>query len=271
MRTLAAAVIAVLLSALIYVGNFSWWLDAQVLGPDEFSESTVEALNMESSRDAIGSLIVVGLVDEFPLLIILESNLTSLFSDLLASPALAQVLSVVALEAHDRMVTGGESAVVVDLADHRELILRPIEAVVPRLSALVPDEWFTSVEVLEAGSFPDLSRQARWAGSVKFLSVVGAAVLAFILLRFVRPRGFGPALVGTAFLLAGFATAILVPGGRALALARSQNPSIDIIVANTYDQFTGHLKVSAFVFALIGVALIGVGIARWSAQPPDHW
>jgi len=263
-KGLMAVLLAVLLSALIYLGNFSWWLDAQVIEPDAFTDATVAALNQESSRAAMGKLIVDRLVDEFPLLIVLRANVASLFSELLASPALEEVLAFVAIEIHDRIVTGSDEVIVVDLGAYREAILGPIDAVAPRLAALVPQDWFTTVVVLEEDSLPDLSRQARWAGPVKYISIIGALVLSFLLLRFVKRRGLGAALVGLAFLLAGFATAVLVPGAKALALARAQSLSVETIIANTYDQFTGYLKVSALVFALVGAGLIAIGVVRWA-------
>lgn len=263
MKRLIAALLAVLLSALIYLGNFSWWLDTQVIEPDAFTEATVSALNEDSSRLALGELIVQRLVEELPLLIVLKANLAGLFSELLASPALEEVLAFVASEIHDRLVTGSDEAIVVNLGDYRDAILGPIEPVAPQLAALVPQDWFTTVVVLEDGSLPDLSRQARWAGPVKYLSIIGASLLALLLLRFVKRRGEGVALVGMAFLLAGLATAVLVPGGKALALARAQSLSVETIISNTYDQFTGYLKVSALILALVGAGLIAIGVARW--------
>lgn len=263
MRRLIAVVLAVVLAALIYLGNFSWWLDSQVVDPDSFSDATVAALNQESSRAAMGELIVERLVDEFALLIVLKANLANLFTELLASPALEEVLVFLAGEIHDRIMTGSDEAIVVDLGDYRDAILGPIEAVAPRLAALVPQGWFTTVVVLEDNSLPDLSRQARWAGPVKYLSIIGAVILAVLLLRYVKRRGMGVALIGMAFLLAGFATAVLVPGAKVIALARAESPAVETIISTTYDQFTGYLKASALVFALIGAGMIALGVARW--------
>jgi hypothetical protein len=270
LRMLVSVAASVLVAALIYLGNFSWWLDTQILDADEFVDVTVTALSQESSREAMGELIADRLVDEFPLLIILESNLTGLFAELLATPELEEVLASIATEIHYRIVTGTDDPIVVDLVDYREVILGPIEAVAPRLAALVPDDWFTSVEVLGEGSLPDLSRQARWVGSVKFLSILGALVVALLLLQFVKRRGLGFSLIGMAFLLAGVATAALVPGGEILALAQAENRSVEVIISNTYDLFTTHLKVSSLVFALIGVALVATGIARWAVTDADR-
>jgi hypothetical protein len=261
--------LAVVLAALIHVGNFSWWLDTQVLEPDEFIDATVTALRLESSRDAMGWLIADRLVDEFPLLVVLESNLAGLFSELLASPALQDVLVFVATEIHNRIVTGSDEAIVVALAGYRDVILGPIQAVAPRLATLVPDDWFSSVEVLGEASLPDLSREAQWVGTVKFLSIIGAFVLALFLMWPARQRGTGTALIGIAFLLAGLATAVLVPGAKIVALAQARDASVEVIVANTYDQFTLHLKVSALVFALVGVALVAIGVSPWSTASPD--
>jgi uncharacterized membrane protein len=158
----------------------------------------------------------------------------------------------------------------VDLVGYREVILGPIDVVAPRLAELVPDDWFTSVEVLGEDSLPDLSRQARWVGSVKFLSILGALVVAFLLLQVVKRRGLSFALIGMAFLLAGVATAVLVPGGEILALSQAENRSVEVIISNTYDLFTTHLKVSSLVFALIGVALVATGTARWAVTDADR-
>lgn len=270
MRTAISILLALLLAILIYLGNFAWWLDRQVIQSESFVDSAVEALDRESSRDAMGRLIVDRLVDEYPLLIILESNLVGLFSELLAAPALDEVLTFVAVEIHDRIVTGDDEEIVVDLLSYREAILGPVEAVAPRLAALVPDEWFTSVEVLEEAALPDVSRQARWVGPVKYLSLFGAVALALFILWFVKQRVRGVAMIGFAFVVAGFGTATIVPGGKALTLGQISGLSVEIIIGNTYDEFTNYLKASALTFALIGVALVAFGVARLAAQEADR-
>ena len=105
---------------------------------------------------------------------------------------------------------------------------------------------------------------------MKFLSILGALVVALVLLQFVKRRGLSLALIGMAFLLAGVATAVLVPGGELLALSQAENRSVEAIISNTYDLFTTHLKVSSLVFALIGVALVATGTARWAVTDADR-
>jgi hypothetical protein len=264
-----AILLAALLAMAVYVGNVAWWLDQAVAEQETFVDATIEALGQETSRDAMGQLIAQRLVDEYPLLVVVESNLTRLFSDLLATPSLSGVLTAVSIDIQQRLVTGDKDAIIVDLLDYRNEIMEPVEAVAPTLAELVPDEWFDSVEVLEEGVLPDVGFYARWSGRSRVVFAVAAGALMGVLLWFQRRRGMGSTLVGVAFVLASFATAIGVPGAKAVALWRIHSPPIEVILSNTYDQFTTHLKVSALVIGLIGVGFVALGVAIWAGGARD--
>ncbi len=268
MRSTIAILLAALLGALVYVGNFAWWFEREVVRSENFVESTVTALGREESRQAMGRLIVNRLVDEFPLLIVVESNLVGMFSDLLATAALGDVVAFVGVDVHEAIVTGDQDAIAINLAAYRDVIMAPLDAIAPRLAALVTDDWFVSVEVLEAGALPDLSLYAQRAGAARFISVVGAAALTGFLLWFTKRRGMGSALVGIAFMLAGFASALLVPTGRWLTLREVDRQSMEVLVTNTYNEFTKSLLVSAVVLVLIGLAFVATGVALRSASSP---
>ncbi|MEN8239342.1 MAG: hypothetical protein ABFR53_09095 [Actinomycetota bacterium] len=259
-RTVFAIGVTSLLAALIYVGSFSFWLDREIVDSENFLDSAVEALGTESSRDAIGQLIVDGLIEEFPLLTILESNLVGMFSDLLASPALGDVVTLVGVNVHERIVTGNQDAIVIDLIDYRDVIVSPIEAVAPRLAELIPDEWFASIEVLEAGVLPDLSTYAERVGLVRWVSLVGAFVLIALLMWLVR-RTTATTLIGIAFVLAGVASAALVPAGRILTVAQFEDRSVQTLSGNAYGVFVQPLLVGAAVLVLIGISVIVAGVA----------
>lgn len=265
-RFLGFVAVASLLAALIYGATFAWWLDREVIDPNSFVESGEAALAQESSRIAVGQLIVDRLVDEYPLFVFLEANLTTLFSDLLATEALEDARTTVATEIHHRIVSGDQSAVVVDLDGYRALIIEPLEIVAPRLANLVPDDWFVAVEVLEAGVLPDLSSGAKWADEFKWLATVGAAVLMAVVLWGVRPLSTAILLIGASCSLAGLATALLVPGGRWLTLSDIDSESIQVVVANTYDAFTINLVWSAGILCVFGAALIVLGAALWAGE-----
>lgn len=266
MRVPAAAITTIVLAMLLFAGNFSLWLDSEVIDSDSFVESTVEALATESSRTAVSQLIVDQMVDEVPLLIILESNLTTMFSELLASSSLGEVITFVAVDVHGRIVTGNQDAVVISLTDYRDVVLGPLEAISPRLADLVPDEWFVSIEILGAGVLPDLSLYERWIGIAKVVAIGGALVLIVGMLWFVRRRGVAVVLIGAAFSLAGVASALLVPGARWLTLRDIDREAVQVVIGNTYVAFTGQLLWSVVVLFTIGVALVMLGVALWADE-----
>ena len=274
MRSPTVILLAGMLGVLVYVANFAWWFEREIVDSENFVDSTVVALGREESRDAMGQLIVDRLVDEFPLLIVVESNLVGMFSDLLATPALSGVVTDVGADVHEAIVTGNQDAIEISLEDYRDVIVAPLEAISPQLAGLVPDGWFVSIEVLEAGALPDLSLYARWADLARFLSIIGAAALAASLLWFANRRSVGLMLVGAALIFAGAASAVLVPAGRVLTIGKVHTRSMETLVTITYNEFTESLLLSAVVLVLIGLALIAAGLAVSSAsaptEPTDH-
>lgn len=269
MRSPTSILLAALLGLLIYVGNFAWWFEREVVYPEHFVDSAVVALGQVDSRDAMGRLIVDRLVDGYPLLIVVEANLVGMFSDLLATPALSKVVTSVGVDVHKAIVTGSQDAIVINLKEYRDPILAPIEAIAPQLAELVTEEWFVSIEVLEIGALPDLSLYAHWTNTARFVAIVGAVVLTVFLLWFVKRRDLGTTLIGMALMFAGFASALLVPGGRWLVIRDVHRPSIEVLVTSTYNEFTKSLLLSAAVLSLVGFAFIATGIALRSPVEDD--
>jgi len=270
LRSPIAILLAALLGVLIYVGNFAWWFDREVADSENFVDSTVVALGERDSREALGQLIADRLVDQYPILIVVESNLVGMFSDLLATAALGEVIRFVGVDVHERIITGNQNAIVINLEDYRDAIMAPLAAVAPRLADLVPDGWFVSVEVLDDGALPDLSLYAQWTSTARFIAIVGAAALMALLLWSVKRRGMGVVLVGVAFMLAGFASGLLAPGGRWLATRDVDRRSIEVLVTNAYNEFARSLLLSAAILFLIGLALVSIGIALWSTLEDDR-
>ncbi len=268
-KIFAAVAATTLLAALIYGANFGWWLDGSVIDSDSFVESTVEALDEESSRTAVSQLIVDQMIDEFPLLIVLESNLVVLFSDLLSTDAFSGVVTIVAVDVHERIVTGNQDAIVVSLIEYRDIILGPLEVVAPRLAELVPDQWFNSIEILEPGVVPDLSDSGKWIGIVKVLAALGALALMAAMLWLAQRRSLAVVLIGVAFSIAGVATVMLVPGARWLTLKDIDRVPVQVVIGNTYDAFTHQLLWSAGVLFILGVTLIVLGAALWIGGADD--
>lgn len=251
---------AVLVLAL-YVGNVARWFDAEVVDTDSFVASATVALGTQESRDAMAELIVERLVDELPILVVVESSLSGLFSSLLGTPGLTPVVTLVSTNVHERVMTGDTSAVVIDIDQYRDVIVAPIEAFSPELAALVPEDWFVSVEILAADTLPDLSRQAGVASGmwVTSLFVAVAAIVALL----ARRHGAGTrraAYIGGAFALSGALSILLIPLSRRIALASVDSASTETLVANMYDQLTRPLWLSGLVLIVVGAALFVTAI-----------
>lgn len=270
MRSLVVVLLVAMLGVLVYVAIFAWWFEREIVDSETFVDSTVVALGQEESREAMSELIVDRLVDEFSLLIVVESNLVAMFVDLLATQALGGVVSIVGVDVHEAIVTGSQDAIEIDLEDYRDVIVAPLDAIAPQLADLVPDDWFVSVEVLEAGALPDLSLYARWAGSALFLTIVGAATLGVLLLWFVKPPGVGLALIGVALIGAGLAPAVLVPLGRLLTVGNVDTRSMEALVTIMYNELVGSLLMSAVALVLIGLAIGAIGLVVRSASAPGE-
>jgi len=261
-----AVVATTILAALIYGATFGWWLDRSVIDSDSFVELAEESLGEEISRIAVSKLIVDEMVSEFPLLIIVESNLVAIFSDLLSTDAFSKVAAIVAVDVHERIVTGDQSAIVISLVEYRDLVLSPFEAIAPSVGDLIPDEWFVSVEILEEGALPDLSAYAAWTGVVSFLAILGALALAAAMLWFSKRTSAAVVLIGIALSAAGTATAVLVPGARWLTLKDVNRVSAQVVIGNTFDAFTYQLLWSAGIMIVLGLALVALGLAMRAAD-----
>lgn len=266
MRMLIALVAASLLAVFIYIGNSVFWFDREVLTSENFVASTVTALEVESSRDAMGQMIADRLVDELPLLILIESNLVGVFSELVGSPALDEVITLVAVDLHGRMISDNQNAITINLAEYRGTIIAPLQVISPQLAELVPAAWFASVEILEAGALPDLPPYVQWIDFVKKLSVIMVALLVVALVLLVRRRSVLAMLVGAALAVAGLGTSVLVPGGRWLAVMVVEGERVGPIVANVYDELTTSLLVSVGILAVAGAGLIALGAVMWSVE-----
>lgn len=269
MRGSVSLLLAALLGAVIYVANFAVWFDREIVQPENFVNSTVAGLGVEESREAMSRLIVDGLVDGFPLFVVVESGLVGLFSELLATDALNVVVVAVGGEVHRRIVTGDQGAVVINLEQYEDVILAPIAALAPGLVDLVPHDWFVSVEILEEGELPDLSTYVANVRRILAVAIFGAAALAITLFNLGLRRGRPLVLIGSAFMFAGAVSGALGPGGRWLAVRSIERPSMEVLVVNAYAEFTRSLTLSAVILVLVGLGLVATGIS-WSREGEDH-
>ncbi len=247
----------------LYVANVGWWLETEILDSDQFVATTLVAMEVDSTRDAAAEIIVDRLADEFPLLRLLDTALVSLFSDLLGSDTIRPLIVATATDAHRRLIEGDQSALVVDLDPYRGLLLAPLESLSPELASRVPDDWFRSVQVLEAGTLPDLSRYGERTEAAAVLAALVSVALIAIVFAATRRWFSGFMAVGTAFVLGGGISALLAPGARSTAGYFIEDEPSTVLVTGMFDVFTQSLTTRSLAILGAGALLFVLGLLGW--------
>ena len=256
---LATAVLAMAL----YFANVAWWLETEILDADTFVATALVAMEDDTTRDAAAAIIVERMVDEFPLLRLLDSPLTQLFSELLGSDVIEPLIVATSTDVHRRIIEGDQSALIIDLDPYRELLLSPLESLSPELAARVPDDWFRTVDVFEEGTLPDLSGYASRTRTSAIVATLVAMVLVPIILV-VSKRWFSAfTAVGVAFILAGGLSAILVPGARSTVAILIQDEPSTVLLTGVFNAFSQPLTSRSLAILAAGSLLLVVGLLGW--------
>ncbi len=250
----------VVLAVALLAANVTWWVDAEVLDNDAFVESAVVVLNQPTSRDAIATIVVDRLVEEVRVLVVVDEVLVSVFSRLLGTPQLQDLLVLVSQELHQRMVTGETGPIIVDLEPYHDVLLAPVDAVSPELAARVPDAWFRSVEVLEEGVVPDLSGTADKARTVGVAAVAIAVALIVLIVAVAQRWWVRLGAVGTSFFVAGGLSALAVPAGAGTVVAVNPDTPRAVLVANLYAELAASMTARSLNLLLVGAVLVVVSL-----------
>jgi hypothetical protein len=261
-RTIVVLTTAILAVAL-YFANTAWWLETEILDTENFVATTLEAMEDDTTRDAAAAIIVDTLADEFPLLRLLDTALTELFSNLLGRDVIEPLIIATSTDVHRRLVEGDQSALIIDLDPYRDLLLAPLESLSPELAARVPDDWFTTVEVLEEGTLPDLSAYARHTGTAAMVAAFLSVAFTAIILVVAR-RWFSAFIaVGIAFALAGGFSLLLPRGARSTAAVFIEDEPSTALLTGMFNTFAEPLTSRSLAILGVGLALSIVGLLGW--------
>ncbi len=246
----------VILAVALLVANVAWWMDSEVLDNDAFVESAVVALNQPTSRDAIATIVVDRLVEEVQVLVVVDDLLVSVFSRLLGTPELQDVLVLVSQDLHQRMVSGETGPIIIDLEPYREVLLGPVEAISPELASRVPGSWFRAVEVLEGGVIPDLSAIAE-KGRTAAIAAAAVAVALIVLIVVVAERWWVRlGAIGTSFLVAGGLSAVAISAGVETVVAVNPGTPRAVLVANLSTELAASVTKRSLDLVVIGAVLV---------------
>ncbi len=246
----------VILAVALLAANVAWWMDSEVLDNDAFVESAVVVLNQPTSRDAIATIVVDRLIEEVQVLVVVDDLLVSVFSRLLGTPQLQDVLVLVSQDLHQRMVSGETGPIIIDLEPYREVLLGPVEAISPELASRVPGSWFRAVEVLEEGVIPDLSAIGE-KGRTAAIAAVAIAVSLIVLIVAAAERWWVRlGAIGTSFLVAGGLSAMALSAGAETVVAVNPGTPRAVLVANLYTELTTSATKRSLELVIIGAVLV---------------
>jgi hypothetical protein len=276
-RTVVVLATAILAMAL-YFANVAWWFETEILDTDTFVATTLEAMEDEATRDAAAAIIVDTLADEFPLLRLLDAALVGLFSDLLGRDVIEPLIVATATDVHSRIVEGDQSALIIDLDPYRGLLLAPLESLSRELAALVPDDWFRTVEVLEEGTLPDVSAYVRHTRTAAIAATLLSVGLAAVILA-ISKRWFSALVaVGVAFMFAGGFSALLPLGARSTAAVFIEDGSSTALLTGVFNAFTEPLTTRSLMILGLGAVLSVAGLLGWlvdrdkrTSDPAPGW
>ena len=259
-----------MLTIALYFANVAWWLETEILDSESFVETTLVAMEDEATRDAAAAIIVDTLSDEFPLLKLLDTALIALFSDLIGRDVIEPLIVETSIDVHRRIIEGDQSELIIDLDPYRGLLLAPLESLSPQLAALVPDDWFRSVEVLEEGALPDLATYTRRTKPAAIIATLLALGLVAVILTTARRWFAASAAIGMAFVLAGGFSALLVPGARFTAAIFLNDEPSTVLMTGVFNAFTQPLISRSLVILAAGVLLLVAALLGWLIDQDRH-
>jgi hypothetical protein len=255
--------VSALISILTYVSAVAFWVDRSVLQEDAFLVSATEALEIDSSQEALAERLMNEAVDAVPLLAFVRGAGEQATVALLDSGAFDEAIDSLVIAGHRHMMAQEEGPFTADLTEVRAVIVEPIAQIAPDLAELIPVDAFEAVVIADSAAVPAVGRAAGWVPVVAMFSAAGAVFLAFALVMFAQRRSIALVFVGGAVLIAGLGVVVWSIGAGPLAAARLDDPISRVLVENGYSVFSRTLRTEGLWLALVGVALACAGLVGY--------
>lgn len=259
-RLVPVVIVSVLLPMLIYIVNLGWWMNENIVDSDNFVTATVVALKEESSRVAVNTIAVQRAVDERPSLEAIETVLIDALTAVLDDPLVDPILVTVGSRLYGLLLEGDGGGIVADLTVIEALVMDPLTAIAPELASEVPENFFSEVVLVEPGELPDVAGYVTAAQTIVWIAVALAALMVGILMMIVKRRRSATYFVGVSLALAGLASWFTAVGGRALIIGVAEDPNIEILMGNLYDQLAVSLKAQSRALIIVCFLLIALGL-----------
>ncbi|MGB5656777.1 MAG: hypothetical protein WBN35_09210, partial [Acidimicrobiia bacterium] len=259
-RTVTMIAISALISILTYVSAVAFWIDRSVVQEEAFLQSATEALEIDSSQQALAELLMNEAVEAVPLLAFVRGAGERATVALLESGAFDEATRSLVIAGHRHVMAQAEGPFTADLTEVRAVLVEPIAQIAPELADRIPVDAFEEVVIADAEAVPAVGRIAPWVPVVAMFSAAGAVFLAIALVMLAQRRSIALVLVGAAVLIAGIGVVVWSVGAGPLASARVDDPISRVLVRNGYVVFTRSLRTEGLWLALVGTALTCAGL-----------
>jgi len=254
-------VTTLLLAVSVYPASFGFWMRSEVVDADAFTTSALESFGLPGSYDAIGEIVADKVVEEYPVLRFVRSNLASLLGSVLATDPFEPALAVVAEDVHDRLFSGVQTAVIIDLAEYEDVILESLEDSAPGLIPLLPGGVFRQYTLFDAGEIPDFSANTdRIRAGTLFAAASMVAAIILLVVK-VRPWTTSAIAIGMALVIASLVTLVVKPLASGTLQVTITDEAYRVLAVNFFEVTSRSLMAQAGVIGFGGAALISIGLA----------
>ncbi len=265
-RLFPIVVITVLLSLFIYIVNFSWWMNQTIVDEGTFVEATVVAFQEESSRVALSTIAVERIVEERPVLGVIEPLLIESLTAVLNSPIVVPVLFRIGGRLHGVLFSADAGGIIADLSVIENLVMVPLTVIAPELASEVPEDFFREVVLVEPGMLPDVQRYVEASRSIFWLALAMAIVLLGLLVLLAKPRRNAIYFAGASLAFAGLVSSFIAPKARELTVGAVEDPNTEVLIGNLFDQLVVGLKFQSRWLLVAGFVLIAIGVVVQMAR-----
>lgn len=255
-KSLAVGASIILMAALVYIANFGLWVTNDLADSEKFAESTVAAFEIESSRVAISQLVVDEIADGRPLLTVASPLLVDFMAGLLDGARLRTLLTRIAAELHTIMFDGEQKGIVIDLTNVGETIMPPLEQLLPNLAAEIPDDVFQEFVLVEPGTVPELSAYAKAARTLTWVAVILALALGVVMVVLRDTKWRGALAIGIGMSVGALVSILTIGRSRSITLGVPENPNVEVLISNLYDELVRDLRLFSWWVLIIGVVVI---------------
>ena len=252
--------ISALISILTFVSAAGFWVDRSVVREAAFLESATEALEMDSSQQALAERLMNEAVDAVPLLAFVRGAGERATVALLESGAFDEAIETLVIAGHRHVMAQEDEPFTADLTEVRAVIVEPIAQIAPDLADRIPVDAFEAVVIADSEAVPTVGRAAGWVPVVAMFSAAGGVFLAVALVMLAQRRSIVLVLVGAAVLVAGLGVVVWSVGAGPLAAAGVDDPISRVLIENGYAVFSRSLRIEGLWLALVGTALAAVGL-----------